>query len=364
MPILIELLKKVKDFRRPQGQRHPLWLILLLVILGTMMGYMGYRAWARFAQREGPLIAQALNLKCHRWPSDATIRRAISGIDETHLINIFNEWMSQINFDKKLSEGVSIDGKSLNSTVVNYHSEDQNFVSIVSRFSQATGWVLQVEQFTNKSGSEIEQVREMIRRCTDTNQLITLDALHCEKATLSLIKETGNDYLIPVKKNQKNLYKHLESVSQSHLRESSYKELDKSHGRTITREVSVLKDVLNHKLKDWPKINSIIKVERSGYRGQKSYQQTMYYISSLSEEASFFARKIRGHWLIENQLHWVKDVILAEDDWPICQFRAATNISVLRTIALNLFRFLGFLSVTDAYKCLGQRVERYIFLLE
>ena len=64
MLILIQFLKKVKDCRRSQGQRHPLWLILLLVILGTMMGYMGYRAWHRFAQKEGPFMAQALNFKC------------------------------------------------------------------------------------------------------------------------------------------------------------------------------------------------------------------------------------------------------------------------------------------------------------
>ena len=90
----------------------------------------------------------------------------------------------------------------------------------------------------------------------------------------------------------------------------------------------------------------------------------MYYISSLSGYASFFAAKIRGHWSIENKLHWVKDVLFAEDDWPRSQFQAATNVSVLRTMALNIFRFLGFFSVTDTYKCLGKRVERYPFLLE
>jgi predicted transposase YbfD/YdcC len=364
MLILIELLKKVKDFRRLQGQRHPLWLILLLVILGTMMGYMGYRAWARFAQTEGPFMAQALNLKCSRWPSDSTIKRAINGIDADHLMNIFNEWMNQMNLDKKLSEGVCIDGKSIKSTVVNSQSQEQNFVSIVSRFSQETGLVLQLAKLTNKSVSEIEQVRDMLRNSTDTNQLLTLDALHCQKSTLALIKDTGNDYIVPVKKNQKNLYKHLENVCQSQSPKSRDTEFDKSHGRRIIRQVSVVENFPNNKLKEWSQINSLIKVERRGYRGHSMYQQTMYYISSLSGYASFFAAKIRGHWSIENQLHWVKDVILGEDNWPIRQFQAATNVSVLRTIALNLLRILGFLSVTDAYKCLGKRVERYLFLLE
>lgn len=288
----------------------------------------------------------------------------ISGLDVDSLIEVFNEWMSQVNFDKKLSEGVCIDGKSLKNTLVNAQSQNQNFVSIVSRFSQVTGLVLQLAQFPNESSSEIEQVRDMLRHSRDTNQLLTLDALHCQKSTLALIKDTDNDYLVPVKKNQKNLEKHLKNVCQSQSPQSSYTEFEKSHGRQITRQVSVFKNVPNTQLKDWPQVHSLIQVERSGYRGSKSYNQTMYYISSLSEEARFFAQKIRGHWSIENQLHWVKDVIFSEDDWPICQFQAATNVLVLRTMALNLFRFLGFLSVTDAYKCLGQRIERFIFLLE
>ena len=153
-----------------------------------MMGHKGYRAWAGFAKTEGPLIAEALNIKCSKWPSDSTIKRVISGLDADHLMKIFNEWMNQMNLDKKLSEGVSIDGKSLKSTVANYQSQSQNFVSIVSRFSQATGLVLQLAKFTKKSGSEIEQVRELLRNSTDTNQLLTLDALHCQKATLALIR--------------------------------------------------------------------------------------------------------------------------------------------------------------------------------
>jgi predicted transposase YbfD/YdcC len=364
MLILIQLLKKVKDCRRSQGKRHPLWLILLLVILGTMMGYMGYRAWARFGQTEGPFIAQALKIKCTQWPSDSTIKRAITRINSDNLINIFHTWIRELNIDKRLSEGVSIDGKNINSTLVNKQSSEQNCVNIVSCFSQVTGLVLQLTAFENKSGSEIHQVLELLRDSTDSNQLFTLDALHCQKATVELITTQGNDYIIPVKKNQNNLYKETEKVCQSQPAKSIDIQWDKGHGRQVTRQVSVFEYLPNNNLKGWESIKSLIKVERSGYRGGKIYQQTMYYISSLSSYASFFAAKIRGHWSIENKLHWVKDVILGEDNWPIRQFQAATNVSVLRTIALNLFRFLGFLSVTDAYKCLGKRVERYLFLLE
>lgn len=91
--LLIQLLKKVKDCRRSQGKRHPLWLILLLVILGTMIGYMGYRAWARFCQTEGLFIAQALKIKCTQWPSDSRIKRAMIRIKSDNFINMFPKWM-------------------------------------------------------------------------------------------------------------------------------------------------------------------------------------------------------------------------------------------------------------------------------
>jgi predicted transposase YbfD/YdcC len=96
----------------------------------------------------------------------------------------------------------------------------------------------------------------------------------------------------------------------------------------------------------WGKITSLIKVERSGTRGKKDYEHLAYYISSLSVSAEIFASKIRGHWLIENQLHWVKNVVFKEDIWSRHNYIAVTNLSVLTTLALNLYRFLGFSSLT------------------
>jgi len=103
MLILIQLLKKVKDCRRAQGQRHPIRFILLLVILGTMMGYIGYRAWGDFARREGPIIKKTLKIKVTDLPSYSTIRRAIIRVDADNLRKVFQEWMTQLNLDKKLS---------------------------------------------------------------------------------------------------------------------------------------------------------------------------------------------------------------------------------------------------------------------
>ena len=93
--------------------------------------------------------------------------------------------------------------------------------------------------------------------------------------------------------------------------------VDISHGRHLVRKVSVF-DIPDQKILDfyklkWGKITSLIKVKRSGKRGEKDYKHLVYYISSLSVGAEIFASKIRGHWLIKNQLPWVKDVVFKED---------------------------------------------------
>ena len=113
----------------------------------------------------------------------------------------------------------------------------------------------------------------------------------------------------------------------------------------------------------WSKITSLIKVERSGTRGKEDYEHLAYYISSLSVSAEIFASKIRGHWSIENQLHWVKDVIFKEDIWPRHHDIAVTNLSILTTIALNFYRFLGFSSLRIGQRWLNYELENLIIIL-
>jgi hypothetical protein len=121
--------------------------------------------------------------------------------------------------------------------------------------------------------------------------------------------------------------------------------------------------MLNFDQLKWGKITSLIKVERSGTGGKKDYEHLAYYISSLSVSAEIFASKIRGHWVIENQLQWVKDVVFKEDIWPRHNYIAVTNLSILTTIALNLYRFLGFLSLTCGQRWLNYQLEKLIILL-
>lgn len=113
-----------------------------------------------------------------------------------------------------------------------------------------------------------------------------------------------------------------------------------------------------------PFLQSLIQVERIGIRSGKQYLQTNYYISSLLTRATIVAAQIREHWGIENRLHWVKDVVFGEDAASFSNYNAATNWSLLRTIAINVARISGYDSLTKAERFLAHDIDKLFSLLE
>lgn len=326
------------------------------------MEQLGYRALGEFAKSQKQFFIQWYKHLVKETPSYLTIRRAIQGVDWAVLIEVFNQWASQLEIANGESYWLAVDGKSLKSTLQHYCHNQQNFVSIVSVFCQQNGLVLALGKFENKHCSEIHQVQEMVRALPLKKKVFTLDALPCHKQTVEVITRSDNDYLITVKKNQPSLYNRLQLQAQTAVPLSTYHSQEHSHGRHITREVSVFR-VPDEVQSLWLNAHSFILVQRSGIRNTKPYQETAFYLSSLQDNAQGFALAIQGHWRIENQLHWVKDVIFQEDHSPIFQFQPAINFSVLSTMALNLFRILGFLSITQARRWLCGNVWRLLILL-
>lgn len=173
MLTLIEFLKKVHDPRQKSGKRHPLWLILLLVILGLMFGHLGYRDLESFAKSNQKLLVKTFKIRLERVPSYSTIRRAMMLVNTSDLVDAFNQWAWQLSRTLEGSDWVSIDGKCLRSTCLNYGTNSQDFVSIVSLFSQSTGLVLRLQKFENKKSSEIKQVQELVKDFPIQGQVFT-----------------------------------------------------------------------------------------------------------------------------------------------------------------------------------------------
>jgi len=181
---LIDRLCLVKDFRRARGQRYPLWLVLLLVIMGTISGCTGYRALEEFARRHYQALVSHLSLPQERLPSDSTFRRIMTSINFEELARVFNQWARDYIALSK-SEWLAIDGKSIKGTVSNSNNAYQNFVMVVSVFSTTQGLTVSLSQFQNQDNSEIALVQAILSALDLSNVVFSFDALHCQKKPLS-----------------------------------------------------------------------------------------------------------------------------------------------------------------------------------
>jgi hypothetical protein len=181
---LIEELNHIGDFRRKQGQRYNLTSMLLMIIMGIMCGRYGYREIYSFAKANEKDLRKNLKIKHKKIPSHVTIREIIMHVDFEALNKAFYQWASTyVKLEK--GEWVSIDGKSIKSTLEDYNTSYQNFVNMVSVFTQKRGQVIKTSAFENKKKSEISVVQQLIEVLDLKDVIITLDALHCKKNSKS-----------------------------------------------------------------------------------------------------------------------------------------------------------------------------------
>ena len=177
------------------------------------------------------------------------------------------------------------------------------------------------------------------------------------KKTVGQIISSENDYVIAVKGNQPNLLEYLRTQFEQIPPVSVDIQIEQCRDRYTQRTVSVLDTIVGIE-PQWVGIQRMIRVERAGIRANQPYCETMFYVSSLAVDAASFAQLIRSHWQIENRLHWIKDVVLHEDCSPLCDGNAPVNFAIVRTIALNLFRFNGFDSITQGIRHLAHDLSR------
>jgi hypothetical protein len=189
---LIEHLKQIPDYRKSKGKRHALWLVMLLVLLGTLCGYRGYRPLADFSHQHWQSLCELLELPSDTpIPSYSTFRRVLQRVNFEPIVGLFNQWSQQ--FIQLIEQTwVATDGKSIRSTLTDYSESYQTFVTTVSAFTHQSGVVLQLQVMDNKQTSEIEVVRQLIGALAGQPIVFTLDALHCQKKQLSKLFSSSN----------------------------------------------------------------------------------------------------------------------------------------------------------------------------
>ena len=261
----------------------------------------------------------------------------ISSLDPEQFQLCFLKWMQAVNSSAK-GQLIAIDGKVLRSS---YNRDDrQSTIHMVSAFASANGMVLgQVK--TDAKSNEITAIPELLALLDMTGCLISIDAMGCQTDIAAQIVDHGGDYLLAVKGNQETLHRAVREAMAPLAREGSHQAtIEQSRGRTELREYHVMPaGEMVKQFPTWKGLNTL--GVAIGYRRDSKGNESLeyrYYISSAALTEEQFAKAVRGHWGIENQLHWVLDVTMKEDACPIYRGDAAQILATVRHMALNMLR--------------------------
>lgn len=181
MKRLQDYLSEVKDFRRAEGRRFGLVPMLEMIVLAGMSGRFGVNPVARFMEHNEDFFIVRYNL--HRGiPSQTMVHNFMKGLDFDELNMVLSSWMGEVMESQgKADQWLSIDGKSIKSTVSDHNSSKQNYLSLVSVFNNNMGLVISASKLENKKSNEGISVRELIEQLELKGVSFTLDALHCQK---------------------------------------------------------------------------------------------------------------------------------------------------------------------------------------
>lgn len=368
---LIEQLKAILAPRGNRGKRHPLWLTLFVSWLGSLCGYQGYRPLAKFCTKHHQTILNLLELDPTQvvLPSYSTFRRVFQLVDAQAWVNAFNVW-AICHAPDLAGQLWSIDGKSIKCTSVGGNTAQQDFATLVSVYGAEAG-VIQLELMYNAQISEVEVAKRLLNRVTRHPSLahslpggFSLEALHAQADTLSLLAASQCHYVVGLKANQKKLWRQAQQLVDTTAPLSEATHQEKKHGRQTQRSVRVYHAPVDL-AKRWHPcgITRIVWVKREGIRHGQPFIQEHFYLSNWDLDASAFLAVIRQHWQIENGLHWVKDVTLKED-YPLRRGGyAPISWAVFNSFVITLIRRLGCRTIPDGMRQLANQVHDVFRLL-
>lgn len=343
--VLLEHFGRIEDPRDVRRILHPLPEVLLLVVCGTIADCDDYENIAAWGEAHLPFLRRYLPFE-HGVPGERWLTILMNRVDPALFSAAFTAWV-RASFPGR-ADFVAIDGKTSRRSHDRRAGTDP--IHLVSAFATTARLVLAQEAVPDKA-NELAAIPVLLERLGAdgglAGALVSIDAIATNPTVAAAIRATSADYLLAVKANQPTLRAEVEAAftdADPAALETAV-QVDKGHGRVEERRVAVLREV------DWlttdrrfpgelrlPDVAAIVRVETVAYLADKSRTDTRYFISSAALTAERAAEAVRGHWGIENRLHWVLDVLFRDDQSRLRTGHGATNMAVVRHFALNLVR--------------------------
>jgi predicted transposase YbfD/YdcC len=275
-------------------------------------------------------------------PSHDTFRAVISRIDPHKFSECFISWAAAIH-EITNGEVIALDGKTLRRSFDK--ATGQNALHIVSAWATGSGMTLGQVRVDKKS-NEITAIPKLLELLEIKGCIVTIDAIGCQKDIAEKIIDKGGDYVLCLKGNQSGLHEDVkwffEEIERSgfgDLEHRYFESVEKDHGRIEIRKCWMVEadaiTWLGEQGHAWKGLKSLAAIKAERRIDGKIATETRYFISSLTGSAEQLAMAARGHWGIENSLHYVLDVTMNEDKNRIRKDHAPENLAILRKIAIN-----------------------------
>lgn len=331
------------DPRLARTREHPLIDIIAVAICAVICGADSWVAVETFGKAKQPWLEQYLSLP-NGIPSHDTFGRVFAMLDAEQFQQQFLQWVKTV-WPSDLGEVISIDGKTLRGS----HDRDagKHAIHVISAWAHDRRLVLAQRTVDTKS-NEITAIPALLALLDLKGCTVAIDAMGMQVMIAKQIIQQQGDYVLAVKANQETLHTDIALVFASPAdpnqaaRPDHTRTVDAGHDRIEVRDYWVITaaedlDYINRN-GVWPAVGGIGMVRRERTLHGVTTSENSYYLLSGTPTARTFAHAVRGHWGIENQVHWVLDVTFSEDRSRIRVGNGAQNFSVLRHIALNMLR--------------------------
>ncbi len=348
---LKQALAEIEDFRQAQGLRYKLLSVLLLSCVAMMCGARSESAIADWGRNHGHKWLRRLGIKRKTSPSQATIHRVFKGLDVVALELALSRWAQSVLGAPAPLEAVAVDGKALKGAL----KQGAKAAYLLSAVSHRLATVLAQVAVAART-NEIGQMDELLEQLSLTGLVVTADAMHTQVATAQTILAQGGDYLLVVKANQATLRREIELVFKTATLAASVTEASSTtmHGARIETRRRAVSGAMRG-LTDWPGLHQVLKLERTVINKTTGEvrEETVYGVTSLSPQRANPAQLNglwRGHWTIENKLHWVRDVTFDEDRSTVRAGHAPQALAAIRNVVISLLRLRKVTNIAAALR--------------